>query len=175
MSQQQSAASRSIPKRLEALRLAKKFTWDGMATLLEISPSMIYQVKRGERNLGDLVMHRLEEAEIAEGLLDVQDASFARLLRNPEVGKALDSANDPAKKTSHDNYIEMRLEVLVDIVDTYDSGRMDLLLNRLKTLAASDKQFGKVFDQLAQVVAHLQIRKQRKEESETPRQGAKKK
>lgn len=173
--QEQSAARLNLPKRLEALRLAKQLTWDGMAVLLEISPSMVYQVKRGERNLGDLVLHRLEEAEIEVGLLSVQDASFARLVRNPEIAKTLDSKGDSAAGSSHDDYIRMRLEVLADIVDTYDSGQMDSLLNRLKTLAAADKQFGKVFDQVAQVVAQLQIRKQRREDAGTPRNSAKKK
>lgn len=173
--QEQSAARLSMPKRLEALRLAKQLTWDGMAGLLGISPSMIYQVKRGERNLGDLVLHRLEEAEIEAELLSVQDASFARLLRNPEITKALDSKGDSAAGSSYDDYIRMRLEVLADIVDTYDSGQMDSLLNRLKTLAASDKQFGKVFDQMVQVVAHVQVRKKQMEDAETPRKSAKKK
>ncbi len=172
MTQEQSAARKTIPVRLEALRLAKKLTWDGVAALLEVSPSMIYQAKRGERNLGDLVLHRLEEAEIAEGLLSVQDASFARLFRNPAVATETTEASDAG---SHANYIKMRLEVLADIVDTYDSEQMNSLLNRLKTLAASDKQFGKVFDQMAQVVAHLQLRKQQDEDANTPRKSAKKK
>lgn len=173
--QEQSAVKFSLPKRLESLRLAKQLTWDGMAALLEISPSMIYQVKRGERNLGDLVLHRLEEAEISEGLLNVQDASFSRLLRNPDIAKALDSKNDPKTEKSHDDYIKMRLEVLSNIIDTYDSDQMELLSSRLEKLAASDKQFGKVFDQVAQVVSHQLLRRQIKEDSEIPRTFRKKK
>ena len=169
MTQEQSAARFSLPKRLETLRLAKQLTWDGMAALLEISPSMIYQVKRGDRTFGDLVLHRLEEEEIKEGLLSVQDASFERLLRNPELAQSLDSKHDPAADKSHDDYIKMRLEVLANIVDTYDSKEMELLLTRLKTLAFSDKQFGKVFEQMVQVVVHLQFRKERQEDREVPR------
>ena len=167
--------TRTIPDRLDAVRLAKHLTWEGVASLLEISPSMIYQVKRGERTLGDMVLHRLEEAEIAEGLLNVQGASFARLLRNPEIAKALDAKGDSAASSSPNDHIRMRLDALADIVDTYDSGQMDSLLNRLKTLATSDKQFGKVFDQMTEVVTQLQFRKQQNEDAETPRKSARKK
>jgi transcriptional regulator with XRE-family HTH domain len=173
MSKEKSAAGLRLPKRLEALRLSKQLTWDGMAALLEISPSMIYQVKRGERSLGDLVLHRLEECEIEAGLLSVQDASFARLVRNPELSQVLESGDAP--NASHDNYIKMRLEVLADVIDTYDSVQIDALSERLKKLALADKQFGKVFDQMAEVVAQLRFRKQQKEDSQTPRVTRKKK
>jgi len=173
MPQEQSASKRTIPKRLEALRLAKRLTWDGVAGLLEVSPSLIYQAKRGERNLGDLVLHRLEEAEIESGLLNVQDASFARLLRNPELAQTLEPGD--SNQGSHDNYIKMRLEVLADVVCAYDSAQITELGERLKKLAVADKQFGKVFDQMADVVGQLQFRKELQEQSLMPRTSQKKK
>ena len=162
--QDKSAVTCSLAKRLETVRLAKHLTWDGLAGLLEMSPSMIYQVRRGDRNLGDVAMHRLEQAEIAEGLLSPNDAAFARLLRNSELSSPERPATD-----SHDAYIAMRLEALADIVDTYDSGQMNGLLKRLDALTKSENKFGKVFDQLAHVVSHLRLRKTQKEDVAAPK------
>lgn len=51
----------NIPKLLESIRLHKKMTWAEMASALDISQSLIYQVKRGDRHLGDVSMRKLEE------------------------------------------------------------------------------------------------------------------
>jgi hypothetical protein len=46
---------------------------------------------------------------------------------------------------------------------------MEAFDERLKVLANSEKQYGKIFDQLANVVAHLQLLKQASEDVAAPR------
>ena len=53
----------NIPQRLEAIRLQKKFTWADLAKALEISSSLLHQVKRGDRNFGPVSIRKLEELE----------------------------------------------------------------------------------------------------------------
>ncbi len=125
---------------------------------------MIYQVRRGDRNLGDVALHRLEEAEISEGLLSADDATFSRLIRQ-EGSAARPSASNP----SLDAYIKMRLECLADIIDTYDSKQMQTLLQKLRKLESAESDFGKVFVQLAEVVTYQAMRKQGQEDVVAPK------
>jgi transcriptional regulator with XRE-family HTH domain len=58
----------SIPERLQNLRLKKQLTWERLAVSLDLTVSMLFQVKAGNRNLSDKALYRLEQAEIAAGL-----------------------------------------------------------------------------------------------------------
>lgn len=50
-------------QRLEKLRVEKQFTWAEMGSLLELSDSMLYQVRSGKKQMSDKAIHRLEMAE----------------------------------------------------------------------------------------------------------------
>jgi transcriptional regulator with XRE-family HTH domain len=58
----------SVAERLLNLRLRKQLTWEQLADLLGMAVSMLYHVKRGNRNLSEKALFRLEQAEIAAGL-----------------------------------------------------------------------------------------------------------
>ena len=66
--------------RLKNLRVRRQLKWRDMAALLEVSPSMIYQVLADKRRLSDKALFRLESAEIEASL---KNATFDRVLREP--------------------------------------------------------------------------------------------
>lgn len=61
--QDKSAELFSIVQRLEKLRVLKQLTWIETAELLGLSDSMLYQVRRGDKQMSDKAIHRLELAE----------------------------------------------------------------------------------------------------------------
>lgn len=61
--QDKSAEMFSLVQRLEKLRVVKQMTWVQIGELLGLSDSMLYQVRRGTKQLSDKAIHRLELAE----------------------------------------------------------------------------------------------------------------
>ena len=61
--QDKSAAKSSVPQRLERLRVHTQSTWGQVAERIGITTSMLYQVKRGDRQLSSKAIFRLEMAE----------------------------------------------------------------------------------------------------------------
>lgn len=61
--QDKSAGMFSLVQRLEKLRVVKQMTWVEIGELLGLSDSMLYQVRRGTKQLSDKAVHRLEMAE----------------------------------------------------------------------------------------------------------------
>jgi transcriptional regulator with XRE-family HTH domain len=57
-----------MEKRFSALRVALRLTWGGLAQRLDLSRSMMDQVRKGQRNLSFPALARLEEAEREAGL-----------------------------------------------------------------------------------------------------------
>jgi transcriptional regulator with XRE-family HTH domain len=61
--QDKSADKSSVPQRLERLRVHTQSTWEQVAERIGITSSMLYQVKRGDRQLSSKAIFRLEMAE----------------------------------------------------------------------------------------------------------------
>ena len=57
-----------MEKRFGLLRVALRLTWGGLAQYLDLSRSMMDQVRKGQRNLSFPALARLEEAERSAGL-----------------------------------------------------------------------------------------------------------
>jgi transcriptional regulator with XRE-family HTH domain len=70
----------SIPHRLDRLRLKKQLTWEGVAALLKMSASMIYQVRAGKNRLSPKALYRLQDAELEAGLVSPQDSAHERAI-----------------------------------------------------------------------------------------------
>lgn len=66
--QEESADLCSIPRRLERIRVSTQSTWAQIATKIELSESMIYQVKSGKRQLSPKSLYRLATAEMEAGI-----------------------------------------------------------------------------------------------------------
>lgn len=69
MMQQKSAVECSHGDRLKRLRAKLQVEWADLANRLDLSTSMCFQVAKGAKNLSDLALFRLEDAERAAGIL----------------------------------------------------------------------------------------------------------
>lgn len=70
--QHKSLALHSISAHLKALRLKKQWTWKQLASALELSDVMVYQVASGRRALSDRATYRLAELEREAGIEPVK-------------------------------------------------------------------------------------------------------
>jgi transcriptional regulator with XRE-family HTH domain len=61
--QEKSVEKCAVAERLQKLRLRDQLTWEQVAARLDITPSMVYQVRSGKRSLGDKTLYRLQQAE----------------------------------------------------------------------------------------------------------------
>ena len=59
---------KSIEKRLEELRVARRMTWKDLAALLGIGEVMVHYIRKGRRNPSMKLMSRIEDEEINAGL-----------------------------------------------------------------------------------------------------------
>lgn len=66
--QEQSAEKCSSGKRLDRLRVTLQSNWADIAQKLDLSESMVYQVKSGKKELSEKAIYRLEQAEREAGI-----------------------------------------------------------------------------------------------------------
>jgi transcriptional regulator with XRE-family HTH domain len=66
----------STIERLEKLRLRRDLTWNDLSKELKVSRSMLHYLRKGKREPGARLLHRLKEMESAAGI-----ASGAAVLR----------------------------------------------------------------------------------------------
>jgi transcriptional regulator with XRE-family HTH domain len=72
-----------MEKRLQKLRETLKFEWGELAHHLDLSRSMLDQVRKGKRHLGMKAMRRLEQAEGAAGIIPHSAPSAASAVNPP--------------------------------------------------------------------------------------------
>jgi transcriptional regulator with XRE-family HTH domain len=75
--QEKSAEKCSSKERLDRLRVGLQVNWSEIAKLLNLSESMIYQVKSGAKELSQKALWRLAKAEREAGIGDFMEGSFA--------------------------------------------------------------------------------------------------
>ncbi len=72
--------------RLDRLRVQKGFTWDELATYLDLSRTMLHYVRKGERDLSAKAALRMRDAEKNAGLIAVDLSQSLAVVR--EAGAA---------------------------------------------------------------------------------------
>ena len=102
----------STGDRLKSLQVRGQVTWEQLAKLLNISLSMLHQVKRGKRNLSDKALHRL--ASLEASVADAEEKSTEQNLRGLSTsifGRDIYSSPDKiVKRAKEDAQIEVKVE-----------------------------------------------------------------
>jgi transcriptional regulator with XRE-family HTH domain len=150
----------TVPERLKVLHAKSQLKWDQLAKILDVSASMLHQVKRGHRNLSEQAIHRLGEAERKLETAE-EDETIANLRGIGIAAFGTDIFEDEStrKRGPHDAHIRMRLDCLLDMIETYDQDQLELARKSFAELADKDKQFGKIFGEVASVIAHVWLRR----------------
>ena len=117
--------------------------------MLEVTPSMVYQVIAGKKQLSDKALYRLGTIESKAGIV----VPVAPVAHAPEPGPG---------RSGVDGHIQMRLSCLVDIIETLSADEMHEALDRLNVMADSEPKFGKILGETANIVAAVYLKRQSK-------------
>lgn len=109
-------------------------------------------------------VHRIESGKADNPSLKFIEAVAVKfgidrewLVGGEHAGRSLEVAIKPSGTL--DGYIQMRLEMLLDLIETYDDAGLDAAEQRFSELARKDREFGKLHDQVASIISQMRLRR----------------